>query len=77
MDNARDPFHIFLPNIKDVFLKNNEKIKNKIINLSLNHPTSFHVTTALYSMNVLINYKKLVSKFNSLEEKLLNYNGNI
>ena len=58
-------FDIFYQNIKDNFLKNHELLIQYLEAKIVENSTPEKINTTLYSMNVMIDYKKLLKEMNS------------
>lgn len=57
----------FFEIMRDNFLKNKDKIKNRIISKCNEYPNPVLITTSIYDMVITINYKELLNNFRSYE----------
>ena len=58
-----EKFHAFYSIVREHFLKNKEKIQSYLETTAVEQSTVTTITTCLYSMNVSINYPKLLDTF--------------
>jgi hypothetical protein len=56
-------FEIFSPFLKEEFLKNKEKILASLQEKAVEFPNIDSIVTMLYSMNVVLNFPKLLDNF--------------
>jgi ubiquitin-protein ligase len=62
-----DKFICFYPTMNEIFLKNRDKIKTFLEEKATTYSKEERVVTSLYTMNVSINYPKLLKQFDEIQ----------
>ena len=66
-----DQFNVFYPNLKENFVKNNETIIKYLEAKSNNEIAPEKITTSMYSMVTVIDYKKLCKTYMKIADEIL------
>ena len=64
-------FNVFYPSLKEIFIKNNDAILKYLEHKANNETASEKITTSMYGIVTVIDYKKLHTKYMKIADEIL------